>query len=60
MRAKLSRVEVRGPEALLRAAERAAGDLRATGKITGSLDFTVDDSATEISVDAELAEAAPD
>ena len=56
MRAQLSRVEVTGPEALVRAAEQAAGDLRATGKITGDLVFTVDESATEISVAAELAE----
>ncbi len=60
MRAELSRVEVRGPEALVRAAELAAPDLRATGKITGDLVFTVDDSATEISVSADLAEVTPD
>jgi valyl-tRNA synthetase len=56
MRAELSRVEISGPEALVRSAELAAGDLRATGKITGDLVFTVDESATEISVAAELAE----
>ena len=50
MRAELSRVEITGPEALVRAAELAAADLRATGKITGDLVFTVDDSASEISV----------
>jgi valyl-tRNA synthetase len=55
MRAELSRVEIRGPEAMVRAAEQAADDLRKTGKITGDLVFTVDDSATELSVDAELA-----
>ena len=55
MRAELSRVEISGPEALVRAAELAADDLRKTGKVTGDLVFTVDDSATELSVDAELA-----
>jgi valyl-tRNA synthetase len=59
MRAELSRVEVTGPEALVRAAERAAGDLRATGRITGELIFTVDEQATELAVTAELAEASP-
>src|SRR5262249_41898304 len=34
MRAELSRVEIRGPEAMVRAAEQAAEDLRKTGKIT--------------------------
>ncbi len=57
MRAELSRVEVSGPESLVRAAELAAADLRATGKITGSLDFTVDESANEISVAATLADS---
>jgi valyl-tRNA synthetase len=59
MRAELSRVEVAGPEAMVRSAELAAGDLRASGKITGDLVFTVDESATEITVTAELAEPAP-
>ena len=45
MRAELSRVEITGPEALVRAAEQAAGDLRRTGKITGDLVFTVDEAA---------------
>ena len=57
MRAELSRVEVSGPEALVRAAELAANDLRATGKITGDLVFTVAESATELSVHAELADS---
>jgi valyl-tRNA synthetase len=57
MRAELSRVEVTGPEPLVQAAELAASDLRATGKITGDLLFTVDDSATEISVSADLADS---
>ncbi|MGY2704402.1 valine--tRNA ligase [Nocardioides sp. HB32] len=55
MRAALSRVEIRGPEAMVRAAEQAAEDLRKTGKITGDLVFTPDASATEIVVAAELA-----
>ncbi|WP_395657557.1 valine--tRNA ligase [Nocardioides sp.] len=55
MRAELSRVEIRGPEALVRAAEQSADDLRRTGRVTGDLVFTVDDTATEITVDAELA-----
>ncbi|WP_435742472.1 valine--tRNA ligase [Nocardioides sp. SYSU DS0663] len=55
MRAELSRVEVRGPEQLVRAAEVAADDLRRSGKVTGDLVFTVDDQAAEITVDAELA-----
>jgi valyl-tRNA synthetase len=58
MRAELSRVEIAGPEALVRAAELAARDLRAAGKIVGELVFTAND-ATEISVVAELVETAP-
>ena len=54
MRAELSRVEISGPAALVTAAELAADDLRATGKIIGELVFTADES-TEISVAAELA-----
>ena len=55
MRAELSRVEIRGPETLVRRAELAAGDLRRSGKITGDLVFTAVDGADAISVDAELA-----
>ncbi|MCD4524484.1 valine--tRNA ligase [Nocardioides sp. cx-173] len=57
MRAELSRVEISGPEALVRAAELAAPDLRAAGKITGDLVFTTTDGTegTELKVDAELA-----
>ncbi len=55
MRAELSRVEVTGPAALVSAAELAADDLRAAGKITGDLVFTSTE-ATELSVAAELAE----
>ena len=57
MRAELSRVEITGPETLVRAAEQAADDLRKTGRITGDLVFTVVDDAQEIAVDAQLAEA---
>ncbi len=45
MRAELSRVEITGPAAAVRAAETAADDLRKAGKITGELIFTVDDVA---------------
>ena len=55
MRAELSRVEITGPEALVRAAEPAEGDLRRGGKITGDLVFTVVEGADAISVDAQLA-----
>ena len=54
MRAELARAEVRGPEALVRAAEKAADDLRKTGKVTGDLVFTVDDAATELTATACL------
>ncbi|ANH38805.1 Valine--tRNA ligase [Nocardioides dokdonensis FR1436] len=60
MRAELGRVEVSGPEALVRAAEQAADDLRRTGRIVGDLVFTVDAAATELSVAAELAPLAQD
>ncbi len=55
MRHELTAVTISGPEPLVRAAELAAEDLRKTGKITGELLFTVDDSATELAVQAELA-----
>jgi len=55
MRAELSRVEISGPEAQIRAIELAADDLRRSGKVTGDLVFTVEESATELSVQAELA-----
>ena len=54
MRAELARVEVTGPEAIVRAAEKAAGDLRRSGRITGDLVFTPG-GGSELSVDAELA-----
>jgi valyl-tRNA synthetase len=55
MRAPLSRVEISGPEAAVRAAETAAADLRKAGKITGDLVFTSVASADAISVAADLA-----
>ncbi len=55
MRHELTGVQITGPEPLVRAAELAADDLRKTGRVTGDLVFTVDESATELSVDAELA-----
>jgi len=54
MRAELSRVEVSGPAAQVEAAEKAADDLRRSGRITGELVFTATDAA-ELSVAAELA-----
>jgi valyl-tRNA synthetase len=56
MRAPLSRVEVTGPASRVDAARLAADDLRRAGTIQGDLVFTPSDSATEISVVAELAE----
>jgi valyl-tRNA synthetase len=56
MKTPLARVEVKGPERLVRDAECAAHDLRAAGKITGDLVFTVDDALTELAVAAEIAE----
>ncbi|MCH1867227.1 valine--tRNA ligase [Nocardioides sp. CFH 31398] len=58
MRAELSLATVRGPERLVRAAEAAATDLRASGRVTGDLVFDVDDSLTEIVVEARLADPA--
>ncbi|GCD92361.1 valine--tRNA ligase [Nocardioides sp. LS1] len=55
MRAELSRVEIKGPETLVRGAEQAADDLRRSGKITGDLVFTVVEGADAITVDAVLA-----
>ncbi|MEO5850956.1 MAG: class I tRNA ligase family protein, partial [Nocardioides sp.] len=55
MRAELSRVEISGPAAAVRAAEAAADDLRKTGKITGELRFVAGDDTDSISVVAELA-----
>ena len=58
MRTELDRVEITGPEKLVRHAEMATTDLRSAGKITGELIFTVDESATELSVAAQIAEQA--
>lgn len=61
MRAELSRVEVSGPEPLVRAAGLAAEDLRRTGKITGDLVFTATGTeGQELNVHAELAEVTPE
>jgi len=54
MKAELSRVEISGPAALVASVESAADDLRRAGKITGDLVFTPDETASEISVSAEL------
>jgi valyl-tRNA synthetase len=54
MRAEVSSATVTGPAEDLRRAERAAGDLRAAGNITGELTFTPTDDP-EISVTATLA-----
>ncbi|HWJ82256.1 MAG TPA: valine--tRNA ligase [Nocardioides sp.] len=56
MKTPLARVEITGPEKLVRDAECAADDLRAAGKIEGDLVFTVDDGLTDLSVNAEIAE----
>ncbi|WP_299052004.1 valine--tRNA ligase [uncultured Nocardioides sp.] len=58
MRAELASATVRGPENLVRGAEAAARDLRASGRVTGDLTFDVDDSLTEIVVEAHLADPA--
>ncbi|HET6937705.1 MAG TPA: class I tRNA ligase family protein, partial [Nocardioides sp.] len=58
MRHELTKVRITGPEAMVRAAELAADDLRKTGRISGKLKFQVDESATELTVDAELAPVA--
>ncbi|MFC6153532.1 valine--tRNA ligase [Nocardioides yefusunii] len=55
MRHELTRVEITGPEALVKNAELAAPDLRKAGKITGDLIFTVDADATDLTVEAEVA-----
>lgn len=58
MRAELARVEISGPTALLDAARAAADDLRKVGRITGELVFTAQPDASEITVSADLVEAA--
>ena len=54
MRTELSHADVRGPAAALALAERAAADLKASGKITGELTFSPTDSP-DITVAAEIA-----
>lgn len=56
MKTPLARVEVRGPAKAVQGAELAASDLVAAGKITGDLVFTVDESANEVTVSAEIAD----
>ncbi|KAA1427169.1 valine--tRNA ligase [Nocardioides antri] len=56
MRTELTRVEISGPERLVKHAETATADLRAAGKVTGELVFTIDDDLTELAVEAEVAE----
>ena len=55
MRHELTKVVVTGPAALVAGAESAEADLRNAGKVTGELTFVVDDEASEISVEAEVA-----
>ena len=55
MRAPLSRVEITGPAALIEGARQAEDDLRSVGTVVGALVFTIDDSATDLRVTAELA-----
>ncbi|WP_432478805.1 valine--tRNA ligase [Nocardioides sp. GXQ0305] len=57
MKAPLSRVEITGPADQVAAVERAASDLRASGRITGDLVLSPRAGAEEITVTAELAEA---
>ncbi len=56
MKTPLARVEVSGPEKAVRAAELARRDLIAAGKIVGDLAFTVDESASDLTITAEIAE----
>lgn len=56
MKTPLARVEVSGPEKAVRAAELAHRDLVAAGKIIGDLVFTVDESASDLTITAEIAE----
>jgi valyl-tRNA synthetase len=56
MRTPVARVEVRGPQALVDFVRAAESDLCKAGKVTGDLDLVVDESATELTVSAELAQ----
>ncbi|QCX26921.1 valine--tRNA ligase [Nocardioides jishulii] len=58
MRHELTRVEISGPAALVEGARAAEADLRQAGKVSGALIFTVDEAATELTVEAEVAPAA--
>jgi valyl-tRNA synthetase len=60
MRAELSRATITGPESLVAAAELAADDLRKSSRITGELAFVADESATELAVQADVAERPAD
>ncbi len=60
MRHQLTRVTITGPQSQVLAAELAADDLRRTGRITGELDFVADGSASELTVEAEVAPVDPD
>ncbi len=55
MRTPLASVTVTGPAEALALAEQAADDLRAAGSITGALTFAGNDTAGEITVEAEIA-----
>jgi valyl-tRNA synthetase len=54
MRTPLSAVELRGPEAALKAVEQVQSDLRQAGKVVGQFTFTATDD-DELSVVAEIA-----
>jgi valyl-tRNA synthetase len=58
MRTEVLAVTIAGPASLVEGAEAAAEDLRRSGNITGDLTFTVDESATELTVSADLAPVA--
>lgn len=58
MRTELSRVDITGPQALVDHVRAAEGDLRKAGKVIGDLVLTVDESATELSVHARVADTA--
>ncbi len=58
MRTELSEVEILGPSTLVGAAATAERDLRAAGRVSGPIVFTVDPEATEIRVRAEVARSA--
>ena len=57
MRAEVRSVRVVGPQAVISAAEQAAGDLRRTGRVQQAPVFATRDDVEEISVEAELAPA---